>query len=265
MSINLSGSQRVFSPQVDAEFKAQIKETKSGEVKQESELELGKKSYSVKLADTSPQAEAVGKGKTSSWMTSAKNYVSEFVAKIIDSVKNLVKQDKTVDSVKETMSPQEKANLASAQNKAILDFVSDNEKILNTEGFLRVPGNTLEISQLTKSATTEGFEDADPHALASSFKQNIRKNLSAEDASIISNMVDAMVKGQGRPALGDMPEMAQDAIKLGKQIAANSDVNKMNANNLGRMLGPNFMHNDNPSALDTIAQYNNFFAEMIAS
>ena len=265
MNVHLQVGQRVFSPQVDAEFKAKIKEKESGEVKKESELELGKKSYSVKLADTSPQAEAVGKGKTSSWIK-----FTNLVREICNSIKGkLFTQDKTADSIKETMSPQDKTKAAMAQNKAILDFVSDNEKILNTEGFLRVPGNTSEISQLTKSATTEGFEDANPHALASSFKQNIRENLSAEDASIISNMVDAMVKGQGRPALGDMPEMAQDAIKLGKQIAANSDVNKMNANNLGKMLGPNFLLSDVPLSLDEMLSRNgelsNFFEKMIAS
>ena len=40
MSTHLQVGQRVFSPQVDAEFMARTKETKSGEVKQESELEL---------------------------------------------------------------------------------------------------------------------------------------------------------------------------------------------------------------------------------
>ena len=269
MNINLPGSQQVFSTKVNEQFKAQIAEAKSGKVIQENELVVGGKTHSVKLAETSPQAEAVGKGKLSSWMTSVKNSLSEIVAKIIDSVKSLVKQDKTVDSVKETMSPQEKANAASAQNKAILAFVSGNEEILKTVGFTRVNGDAAKVSNLTKSATTSLEGISDVPLLASAFKMNIRNNLAAEDAAIISSMVDTMINSEGRelPALEALPEIAQDAIKLGKQIAEYSHENKMDAKNLGIVFGPNFLPSDVPPSeiLSRNGELSNFFEKMIAS
>ena len=81
-----------------------------------------------------------------------------------------------------------------AQNEAILAFVSGNEDILKEVGFLRLSGGFGEINELKKSARTEGFEGTGPHALGSTFKQNIRDNLSEEDAESISKMVDAMVE-----------------------------------------------------------------------
>ena len=277
MIMSLSGSKPVISPQVNDQSKTQVAEANSGKVTQENELELAGETRSVRLAETPLKAEEVGKGRMPS-----QTYVTNFLARINDSLSSLfnnilsfvkekvLPQDntKTVDSVKETMLPQDKAKAAMAQNEAILAFVSGNEDILKEVGFLRLSGGFGEINELKKSARTEGFEGTGPHALGSTFKQNIRDNLSEEDAESISKMVDTMVESRGRdeldlPALDEMPKIAQDAIMLGKQVAAYSDVNKMDANNLGIVFGPNF--SDDPSNLSRTSLYNDFFAKMIAS
>ena len=275
MIMSSSVSKPVISPQVNDQSKTQVAEANSGKVTPENELELGGKTRSVRLAETPLKAEEVGKGRMPS-----QTDVTNFLARINDSLSSLfnnilsfvkekvLPQDntKTVDSVEETMSPQDKAM---AQNEAILAFVSGNEDILKEVGFLRLSGGFGEINELRKSARTEGFEGTGPHALGSTFKQNIRDNLSEEDAKSISKMVDTMVMSRGRdkldlPALDEMPKIAQDAIMLGKQVVAYSDVNKMDADNLGIVFGPNFRHDD-PSNLIRTAQYNDFFAKMIAS
>ncbi|GEM77668.1 RhoGAP domain-containing protein [Vibrio sagamiensis] len=276
MIMSLSVNKPVISPQVNDQVKTQVAEANSGKVTQENELKLAGETRSVRLAETPLKAEDVGKGRMPS-----QTYFTNVLARINDalsslfSILNSVKEKvlpqdntKTVDSVKETMLPQDKAKAAMAQNEAILAFVSGNEDILKEVGFLRLSGGFGEINELKKSARTEGFEGTGPHALGSTFKQNIRDNLSEEDAESISKMVDAMVASRGRdkldlPALDKMPKIAQDAIMLGKQVAAYSDVNKMDANNLGIVLGPNF--SDDPANLSRTPQYNDFFAKMIAS
>ncbi|AUI88509.1 hypothetical protein BS333_19510 [Vibrio azureus] len=262
MIMSLSGSKPVISPQVNDQSKTQVAEANSGKVTQENELELAGETRSVRLAETPLKAEEVGKGRMPS-----QTYVTNFLARINDSLSSLF--NNILNFVKEKVLPQDKAKAAMAQNEAILAFVSGNEDILKEVGFLRLSGGFGEINELKKSARTEGFEGTGPHALGSTFKQNIRDNLSEEDAESISKMVDTMVESRGRdeldlPALDEMPKIAQDAIMLGKQVAAYSDVNKMDANNLGIVFGPNFRLDD-PSNLSRTSQYNDFFAKMIAS
>ena len=276
------GSKLVISPQVNDHVKAQAAEANSGKVTQEKELELAGETRSVRVAETPLKAEEVGKGRMplQTHFTNCLARINDALSSlfsILNSVKEKVllrDNTKAVDSVKETMSPQDKKTMAAmaamAQNEAILAFVSGNEDILKEVGLLRLSGGFGEINELKKSARTEGFEGTGPHALVGTFKQNIRDNLSEEDAESISKLVDTMVESRGRggkldlPALDKMPKIAQDAIKLGKQVAAYSDVNKMDADNVGMVFGPNF-NLDDPSNLIRAGQYNDFFAKMIAS
>lgn len=102
---SMAGSTSVVSPQVHAEFKTNLEQTPNNKVEQETHLELGGKMQSVKLTETSPQAEATGKGKKSLFSS-----IRNFFSQISDALGNLFSK---------------KSNKAAAAQNKVLDCHSE--------------------------------------------------------------------------------------------------------------------------------------------
>ncbi|EDP59234.1 RhoGAP domain-containing protein [Vibrio sp. AND4] len=262
------GSTPVVSREVNTELKAKLEQPKNNSVRQEAHLNLSGKVQTVKLSETSSQAAEVGKGKMSRLITSISNFFGEISNAISQMFSRRTNKNeganKAATASQEAAVSQEKTKVATAQNKDIFAVFDGNEGKLKEDGLMRLSGVTHQVNEVLQSTKKEDLENFPLHALTGAFKKNIREHLPAKDAAAISDLVTEYTNSKNLPPLTEMPEMAQDAINLAKQISAHSDENRMTPYNLGVVLGPNF-DNSRVINLTRNAEFVAFFTEMISS
>jgi|GEM_PF-2255710 hypothetical protein len=272
-----SVGQPAVSPQVNQEFEKQLGEKSNNKVAQETHIEVGGKVQSVKVTETSVQAEAIGKGKPSRFAP-----VRNFFSRIAEAVDKFFseKSSKANGVNKTTSASQKSAADALAQNKAILKIFEGNSERLSAEGIGRVAGTSSKIASLYNSSSLKGLEGEDTNVLADVFKRNVRNNFPESDIVILNDMVEKFQNSSDSetpqlPSLKELPEMAQDMVKFAQLINAYSSENKMTAGNLGVVCAQNFFANEqlDPMALmnpasaqamkDKVEVRNQFFATLV--
>ncbi|KZK86183.1 RhoGAP domain protein [Pseudovibrio sp. Ad13] len=157
--------------------------------------------------------------------------------------------------------------LAEAQNKGIVEHFEENPELLLSEGVTRKSGKKTEIEGLIANRKAEGFDGICEHTLAGVFKQNLRDNLTDTESAKVLDFVKAYdPKLSNLPALNELPDSVQGAVKLSKMVLGHQEENRMNANNIGIVFGPNIAKDDgiDPMAALTLNQAKTqFFTALI--
>jgi hypothetical protein len=143
---------------------------------------------------------------------------------------------------------------AEAQNKGIIQHFEENPTLLLSEGVTRKSGMKTAIGELIANRKTEGFEGISEHALTGLFKQNLRDNLTdAESSKVLGFAQDFDPKLGNLPALNELPESVQDAVKLSKMVLDHQEANKMDAKNIGIVFGPSITKDDGLEPMAALA------------
>ena len=144
--------------------------------------------------------------------------------------------------------------LAEAQNKGIVQHFEENPTLLLSEGVTRKSGKKTEIEGLVANRKAEGFDRVCEHALTGVFKQNLRDNLTSAESTKVLDFVKAYDPKLGNlPALNELPESVQDAVKLSKMVLSYEETNKMDAKNIGIVFGPNIAKDDGLDPMAALA------------
>ncbi|SFK32398.1 RhoGAP domain-containing protein [Pseudovibrio ascidiaceicola] len=143
---------------------------------------------------------------------------------------------------------------AVAQNKDIIQHFANNPNELATQGIVRVPGVKSVIDNLVSSRNADALEGTSAHALASTFKQNLRDNLTEADSRIVLSFVEQFKQDNNElPQLGELPELVQDAVHFAKMVEEHKDANSMKASNLGICFGPSITKDDGLEPMAALA------------
>ncbi|WP_057464793.1 Rho GTPase-activating protein [Pseudovibrio sp. POLY-S9] len=150
---------------------------------------------------------------------------------------------------------------AVAQNKDIIQHFANNPEELKTPGIVRVPGAKSAINSLIKSRDAEALEGTSAHTLASTFRQNLRDNLTEADSQIVLGFVEQFKQDNSKlPQLGELPELVQDAVHFAKMVEEHKGANSMSASNLGICFGPSISKNGD---MQLAGPLNQFFTTLI--
>ncbi|MGH0004166.1 Rho GTPase-activating protein [Pseudovibrio ascidiaceicola] len=150
---------------------------------------------------------------------------------------------------------------AEAQNKGIIQHFTRHPDELSTQGIVRIPGAKSTINSLISSRNPDALEGTSPHALASTFRQNLRDNLTDDDSRIVLGFVEQFKKDNSQlPQSDDLPVLVQDAVTFAKMVEGHKTDNDMNATNLGICFGPSISKNGDLQLAGTL---NQFFTTLI--
>lgn len=219
---------RILPSQVQQELGERLQGGKSEKSTAAVHVELGHNMLAVSVAVTSSDAKSVGEGKKS-FLTVVTNFFGSIRDAFIKFFNNV-----------STKSTNEAALAAAiAQNRAIIAIFHEQPELLKTKGIMRISAAKTELDTL--SGGNKSLQDATAIELAALFKKNIREHLAPGDMKAIEQLFMTYQTDQQLPALSQLPEMAQDAIALAKDIAKFKDDNMMGASNLAIVIAPNMM------------------------
>lgn len=238
---HIASQVRILPSQVQHELSERLLGGKSEKSTAAVHVELGNKMHAISVAETSQEAKSVGEGKKS-FLTAVKDFfgsIKDAFIKLFNHVSTKRTNEATLVPV---MAKQDKHAAAIAQNRAIIAIFHEQPDLLKTEGIMRISAAKSELDML--SSGNKSLQDATAVELAALFKKNIREHLAPDDMKAIEQLFMTYQADQQLPSLSKLPEMAQDAIALAKDIAKFKEDNKMSASNLAIVIAPNLMSND---------------------
>lgn len=250
---------RILPSQVQQEPSERLQGGKSEKSTAAVHVELGHNMLAVSVAVTSSDAKSVGEGKKS-FLTVVTNFFGSIKDAFIKLFNNASAKSTNEATLVPVMAKQDKHAAAIAQNRAIIDIFHKQPELLKTEGIMRLSAAKSEVDML--SSGKKSLQDATAIELAALFKKNIRDHLAQDDMKAIEQLFVSYQADQQLPALSQLPEMAQDAIKLAKDIAKLKDNNLMTTSSLAIVIAPNMMSNELLMAGKTV-EFNTFFDKII--
>ncbi|KUE78293.1 hypothetical protein ATO46_11430 [Aeromonas schubertii] len=253
---SIASQVQILPPQVHQELTEKLKGEKSPAGV--ANVELGNQMHTISVVETSCDAKHVGEGRKS-FLSSVKDFFNS----VRDAFINFFSKasEPTKGSIEIAAAPvMDKHAAVVAQNKEIMGIFLQNHDFLKTEGIMRISAAKTELDLL--SAGKKDLQDATGVELAALFKKNIREHCSPADMKAFEQTFLDYQNNNQLPLVSDLPEMAQDAIMLAKEVAKYQGENHMTASNLAIVMAPNLMSTELLMQGKTL-EFNTFFEKLI--